>query len=299
MKPRILLVPGIGDIHWVMLKMQSFIEINELETPEIWIWNFDNRPRGLEFIERIPFVTPGGYWDGPVEGKNKKTFNAMYNNGEYDILKNFEDFDYLICPNGSLRFKESFERDIMPEYKCNWEYPLSVTDEELNYMADNLEAGPYILLFFSRFGMFRQWLTRWGPKAIRTYLDYIHRMLPKHRLILTGSEWDVNLNDELSGMCGNHIENLAGKTSLSQLLGLIRGASAFTGWCGGNTIISSYLGAKTYILWSDFFRPCMSYNWASPKSLNNNYIFDDISQIGPDMAATRLISLIMEGVNDR
>jgi hypothetical protein len=111
-------------------------------------------------------------------------------------------------------------------------------------------------------------------------------------LILTGSRWDEPLNDWLSSNCGSYLEDLTGKTTLSELIGLIRGAGAFAGWPGGNTMISTHFGINTYILWSDVYKHGFYTNWVDPDKVNRSYIFDNISDITPDMAAWRLLHLI-------
>ena len=65
---KILTIPGIGDIHWVMLKLESWIAKNcPGEIPEVHVWNFDGRPRSEDFVKRIPFVKFGGYFNTKIE----------------------------------------------------------------------------------------------------------------------------------------------------------------------------------------------------------------------------------------
>ena len=79
---RILTICGIGDIHWVMLKMESFIEQNCKGTiPEITIWNFDGRPRADGFVSRIPFVKFAGYDNEPMNNIQKRLFHQVYIDG--------------------------------------------------------------------------------------------------------------------------------------------------------------------------------------------------------------------------
>jgi hypothetical protein len=286
---RILLAPGIGDIHWVMLKLESFIEKNHLDKPEIWLWNFDKRPRGMDFVERVPFVKAGGYWDHPLEGEAKRIFNLLYKGDEFDIVKGFHYFDYFICPNGKLRTVVRLEDSFLEGYATNWKYEIKMTAEEEAYAFDALELGSYILLYFSDQGMFRHWIRQWPLKSIVEFITLLSESIADARLILTGSDWDLKFNNVLSSLCGLKVTNLTGKTNLSQLLGLIRGASAFVGWPGGNTIISTHLGVTTHILWSDYFEENFFSNWADPSKIERSYIFDTISKIKPDDAIAHLL----------
>src|SRR5690606_25859798 len=51
-RARLLLLPGIGDIYWVAVKLAGW---SAAYRPQVAIWNFDGRPRSLEYVRRIPF----------------------------------------------------------------------------------------------------------------------------------------------------------------------------------------------------------------------------------------------------
>ena len=115
---KILVIPGIGDIHWVLLKMESFIKKNcKGEIPEVWVWNFDGRPRSGEYIERIPFVKFGGYLNKPMD-MDKYRFEESYMRGDpaYSIIPKFHGFDYYMCFNGMLRVGLPWN-DILQQYE--------------------------------------------------------------------------------------------------------------------------------------------------------------------------------------
>ena len=59
--PRILLPSGIGDIHWVLVKLQAFIQALGCPPPELWIADDVARRRSLEFLRLVPWVVAGGY----------------------------------------------------------------------------------------------------------------------------------------------------------------------------------------------------------------------------------------------
>ena len=232
---RILTICGIGDIHWVMLKMESYIEQNcKGVIPEVTIWNFDGRPRADGFVSRIPFVKFAGYDNEAMTNDQKRLFHQVYMDGSREVVRGFKGYDSFICINGGLRIGHSMET-IMPSCSTNWNYEIKTDDCVVPYKE------PYIIFYFSNHGMFTDWVNKMPPAKIKDFL----KSIKGYKLILTGSAWDEPFNKELEDA---GVVNLCGKTSLTELLGLIKGASAFVGWCGGNTIISQHLNTPTLML---------------------------------------------------
>jgi hypothetical protein len=278
---RILTICGIGDIHWVMLKMESFIE-KECKgvIPEITVWNFDGRPRADGFVKRIPFVKFAGYDNEPMGRQQKRLFHEVYMDGSKEVVAGFKGYDYFICVNGSLRIGHSMN-NIMPQYGTNWNYKINVDDCTSSY------SEPYIIFYFSNHGMFTDWVSKMNSEKIRSFMQQIKG----YKLILTGSSWDAPFNQELED---NGVINLCGKTSLDDLFGLIKGASAFVGWCGGNTIVSQHLNTPTLMLWSDYFsHRAFQTNWVDPERLGKVYIPMDVETANND-SLMRNLGVLLE-----
>jgi hypothetical protein len=250
-----------------MLKMQSWIEKNcPNEKPEIWIWNFDGRPRSEEFVRRIPFVKFGGYLNESVE-IDKRKLHQSYHKGSWSEAFNFHGFDCYLCVNGELRVGQKMD-NILSKYKTNWDYPIN-----LKGIPSSKIKEPYIIFYFSDHGMFRKWVEHMPVETIQHFLSTIKG----YRLILTGSEWDFPFNEKIKG---DNIENMCGETSLDDLLSLIVHANAFVGWCGGNTIISPHLGTPTLMLWSNHFNhKRFQTNWVKPENIGTLYRLMNVEDI--------------------
>jgi len=215
------------------------------------------------FVSRIPFVKFAGYDNQPMGNQQKRLFHQMYMDGSKDLVTGFKGYDYFVCVNGSLRIGHSMN-NILPQYKTNWNYQINVDDCTSPY------SEPYIIFYFSNHGMFTDWVSKMTPEKIRSFMQQIKG----YKLILTGSSWDAQFNQELQD---NGVVNLCGKTSLSELFGLIKGASAFVGWCGGNTIVSQHLNTPTLMLWSNYFEhKAFQTNWVDPDRLGKVYIPMDV-----------------------
>lgn len=274
---RILLVPGIGDAHWVVLKLESFLAAKNA-TADVWVWDFDGRPRSVPYLDRIPFVRSRGYWRRARVQDHHRIFERLYTKGEQDLVEGFLGFDYFICVNGSLRMGKRLEDEILPEYAVNWNYKVTEMKRDASYRRRFLDRyGPYILLGFSSYGMFSQWVANFGARNIGRFLVRLQELFPEHRTVLTGSPWD----EDFSGLVGLEVKkhggkrplSLVGKTRLGSFLSLTRGASAFLGWCGGNTIMSTHFRVPTVMIWSDYFPDRKFWtNWVDPAAVGVTYL---------------------------
>lgn len=264
---KILVLPGLGDIHWVMLKMESFIEQHcPGQKPEIWIWDFDGRRRGQEFVERIPFVKWGGYWEQPLRA-GRGVFDKAYFLNEQQLVPGFHSFDYFMCVNGGLRVGANLETEILPEYKVNWDYDIYTDDIRL-YDLEN-----YVMFAFSDFGMFANWIEKMPEAEIQKILKDIQQK--GYQIVLTGSRWDEALTNRIQI---NKCVNLCSKTTFADLLALMRGCKTFIGWCGGNTMLAPHLGTKTIMIWSDYFKYRGFWtNWVKPENIDKTYFPVDVA----------------------
>lgn len=259
--------PGIGDIHWVLLKLRDWLRKRGADTAKAYVLEFDRRPRSIEFLQRIPFLKVGGY-----EVANPKTlgpeFDASYHHGTVDVSPRYRGYDAYFCFNGSLLNGKSMA-EILPDCAGEWDYPILELDGDRRFGEDFAKQhGKYILLFFSLFGAFGHWAKHMPMERLRRLLKLLAEEFPGHRLVLTGSPWDLQISRDLDGM----VVNMIGRTLLGQFLSLIRGASAFVGYPGGNTIISSHLRTPTLMIWGDFYKhPKFRTNWVRPSDVDKAY----------------------------
>lgn len=272
MKPlRILVPPGIGDIHWIALKLRAFLEREKVQA-EVWVLDHDRRPRGLAFVRRLSFVRAGGYYRPPaseVEMLQDKRFQSCYLTGECDFLPGLFGFDFFLCFNGSLRTGKDFER-ILPDCGFEWNYPVTEEKKDTAILARVPER--YVLFGLSDFTIFAEWVKAIGEDKLRELLAEIPRRFPGRVPVLTGAAWDVPLNRRLSDAA----LDLTGQTSLGELLALIRRADAFVGFAGGNGIVATHLGCPTTIIWHgtyphEYFRR----NWVDPSKSGGLYQYTE------------------------
>lgn len=273
MKPlRILVPPGIGDIHWIALKLRSFLE-REKATADVWVLDHDRRPRGLAFVRRLPFVRAAGYYRpnvSEVEMLQDPRFQSCYFTGESDALPGLFSFDFFLCFNGSLRTGKEFE-GILPKCSFEWDYP--VTEEKKDTEILDRVPQKYVLFGLSDFTIFAEWVKAIGEDKLRELLALIPERFPGRKVILTGAAWDVPLNRRLAG----DALDLTGKTSLGELLALIRRADAFVGFAGGNGIVATHLDCPTLLIWHMNVYPEARFrqNWVDKSKNGGLYTFTE------------------------
>jgi hypothetical protein len=252
---KILLLPGLGDVHWTLLKLRSFLAKQGFPdvTPEIWLWDIDNRPRTIEYFDLVPWALRGGYF----KGHHKEIFNRLYMAPGLNYVRDFVGFDYVIGLNGDMRNGVPFS-EILDGAECDHDYgPRFSSEKEID--------GDYFVLCFSDLGMFKKhWADRVGVKNIKHMLLRLKQHFPNHKFLLTGCEWDMPFTRKIETP---DTINLVGKTDLVKFLGLLRHASAYIGWCGGNSILSQHLLTPTIVWWSKTYFPKHDRTgWQHPKA---------------------------------
>ena len=283
--PKVLVAPGIGDIHWVMLKMEGLIKNQfEGETPEVWVWSENKRTeRAEDYVRRLPFVKWGGYFRAE---KHVGTGQQVFVHGKPWMMNDWQGFDLFIAFNAPLGWGTHISK-LVPAWDINWNYEIRLTDEDLLYGARfKAEHGSFVLVSFFGHSFYKTWLEHFGLKQMRELLG---RISERYCVVLTGREWDALFMGELGV---RKAVNLTSKTSLGQLMGLCSGARAFVGFAAGNGMIAQHLNCPTFMLWHPRqWSPAFSINWVDAKRRERG-IYHPLSIKGP------CIDYIMEHLNE-
>lgn len=255
---KLLLPPGLGDVHWCMLKMQSFARVwDDGEKPEIWLTSMrDGKDRAGDYVKKLPFVTFGGYHD---MREHKRDLHRVFRDGE--ILRDYQGFDAFYAYNRAVENGTPPER-WWPTTDCeaDFHYPIETNLAESAARERCLAHGPYVLVSFYEHGFYKGWCNAMQPTGV---IRALQKAFPDHRILITGAEWDRPFASRLAQTTG--AESLAGETSIDELFGMIRGASAYVGHAAGNAMMAVHLRTPTVMLWNpNTFRPPMWRCWAPP-----------------------------------
>lgn len=291
--PKILVAPGSGDIHWIMLKMESLIE-KEFggETPEVWVWSENRKTERSEgYVKRIPFVKWGGYFRAE---KLVSAGQQVFVHGKPWILRNWDAhdgvkrdfFDLFVAFNAPLGWGTHISK-LMPTWDINWKYELTVTEKDQYYgQRFRKKHGPFVLASFFGHSFYKGWLKNFGREKIDELLG---RLRQDHTVVLIGREWDTFM----SSFSGLNV-NLVGKTSMGQLLGLCGAAKAFVGFASGAGMLAQHLNCPTFMLWDmKQWHPHFATNWVSPNKLA------DCTYRALDIRKPDLVDFIAERINEK
>lgn len=252
---KILVPPGIGDIHWVMGKLPGFMKEIGVSVVDVAISTTRaDRNRSIDYVRRIPFANAVGYCNSDI--RKAGIWEKAYFQDDDCIFPNVLGFDYFIAVNGPLRFDKSLEQDILPQYKMDWHLPMFQSLEEINYQAEAIrQYGDYIVAFFTDHGMYSKWVAKKSANDLFKILKTIS-ISTGCKIILTGANWDKTaINNKLLALDSDHsvFVDLVGKTTLPEYFALLRGAKGCFGFPGGNTIMATVFKIPTIILWHSFY----------------------------------------------
>lgn len=283
MSKRVLVLPGIGDVYWVAVAMRAWMAKHGIQdAPTLDVWDFDGRRRSLEFIERLEFVKAGAYFDKPPHPFKLPEFQDTYHTGARSDVAGFLGYDHYLAVNGALVNGRTIadalgvDPDALDWYPTLRRTPADL-EAEGRYVA---RFGRYCVLHFSAFGMFKHWVKAWDVHRCAEFILEAEAATGL-TMVLTGSEWDRPLCAELAEMTG--AVNLAGETNAEEFYGILHGAAAVAGWCGGNTILATALRVPTLILWSEKHFPNAGFYRTScpPDSFGKRYQAGTVERTTP------------------
>jgi hypothetical protein len=264
--PKVLVAPGSGDIHWAMLKMESIIE-QEFGgvKPEVHVWcEAHSTKRSQGYVERIPFVKWGGYF----EAKPHHAFGSqVFVRGNPWFVKDWEGFDLFIALNAPLGAGEPLEI-IGPQWKINWDYELKLRGADLRYGKKlHRKHGEYVPVWFCGHSFYKGWLDKFTIAQMHDLVEKIEQS--GRKVVLTGAKWDVPFMRQFAN--ANRVD-LVGKTTMGELLGTLKYADAYVGHAAGQGMLAQHMGTNTFLLWHPHqWTPGFMNNWVQPGKIKTTY----------------------------
>jgi len=238
---------GLGDMHWVLTKMESFKEKNCIDRLEIVIHQDCGHDNSSEFLELVPFIDDIGESPVPLNF----SFSIIGGSG-HPICKNKAGLDYHIEVNS--RLEEGNElKNILPEYETNFDYHIEYPPDSKKFAeaVKRKVGGKIYLMYSSSIGGNRKWAQ--GTWESEDWVVLAERILDATgcRPVLIGKQWDVDYVDEILCLDRNKIiYNLVTKTNLKQALALVREASVFVSFPSGLAVLAAYFKTPVVMFWS-------------------------------------------------
>jgi hypothetical protein len=288
--PRIVVPGGIGDVYWVMVKIEAFCKKYKItEKPRIVVlsdnsvWE-SSQTRAIPFVERIPFVTMNDPSTTPLDPVDprpeclQKIYEQISTNNGYTVFPGFMGYEYFLIYNGMINSGHYLEED---ELECNWYIPLVRSEDQEQFQNECIEKyGKYAVFYFSIIGDFvaRNVAQFSIDKMAASIADFTKKsgLTP----VFIGAWWDLRwpvpnspsyLSELMSKVPG--AVNIVGQTSLDQAFGVMNGAELVAGYHCGLTNIAVMFKKKTVLLWAtDRFPANTPLAVAPPETRMTTYI---------------------------
>lgn len=274
-RPSILLPPGIGDSYWELVKLEAFLERENLGLPDIYIASrhadsYNAHDRAFPFIRMVPFVHSADQVRS-IEGKsNRPLWREAYCRCGNTVFPNVAKCDYFISHNGYMGKGFALDK-VDPDLKCHWDIPLFVSLEQEAFRKQVAERyGKYVVFYFVFQGTYQHWVKEFPLVEIISYIKFFAEKTG-YTPILVGAPWDASNRVLRHLKKASGCVDLLGKTTLDEVFGLMRGAEMVVGFPSGLTILSTVLGAKTLIIWNDYYNSQFAWNSCPPYTKDKTY----------------------------
>ncbi len=293
---RILVPPGIGDVYWVLVKLQSFLKSVQAERAELTIVSDpDERGghlRSLSYLEMFDWFDIGEPPSVPNDRSLQPIWDEAYLEAGRSIFPGVMGYDYLLSWNGRVNSGGWIEND---DLKCDWYPPMKLGAQARMDMAEHefcSRLGSYAVLFWPLYGTYATHVADFPVAKIAEALQLFF-VASKLTPVFVGSAWDATLNEavgELIAAVPKSV-NLIGRTDLIQLFGLVRGARIVLGYHAGVTNMAAVSGTKTLLLWDDRYPASTSlavvppavrgstYRWLPTKGLSVEAYVDTVTRL--------------------
>jgi len=249
--------PGIGDIHWIALFLESFRKRHNIERLTVAV-NVDWRHTySIEFLRLLPFVDDVVQVD-PAKYAFGWQWHKPYAEREW-IRRDAgipPNTDFLIDANSPLESGVRIE-DAFPEYRMNWDYEVRLPDTALAN-ADGIRqavGGTLVCCYASSIGANANWN---GGAFTADHWIALGRLLREQTgclPVMLAAEWDMDfaraiyVADHKPGAVPAFYWEAAGKTDVANCLALIKQSRAFVGFPSGLPIMATHFRVPTVMFW--------------------------------------------------
>lgn len=242
--------PGIGDLSWIMTKMESFKKENNIKKIKI-VMNLVGGGDGhygysLEYLKLLPFVESAAAATTALEFEY-----ALAGGSGTPLFEKRSGCDYLIEFNSRLENHTKL-KDILPQYETNYDYPIKEPAEAKEFaQALRVEIGEkFVLLFTAARGTNNAWVGKlWGPEKWMALARIIYKKTGC-KPVLIGAKWDADYTDEIIKLdADNIIHDMVGKLSVAHLFALLREANILIAFTCGVGIMATQFRTPVVTLW--------------------------------------------------
>tara|TARA_Y100000034_G_scaffold137016_1_gene218514 strand:+ start:5696 stop:6622 length:927 start_codon:yes stop_codon:yes gene_type:complete len=259
---KVLSCSGIGDLHWMLTKIESYKEKNNITHLTVDIADEDRR-RGHQILEACPLVDHWSYVDIPYS-----KLRLGYVPEPYIPLE----------PNSWLEAGKRIE-DWLPSYETNWQIPLNSSTYAESWAKDieKKACGRPVLAIYS--GSTKGSLicpeTTWKAQDWDSLVRHLTIRVPYY-VIAIGSTYDdlpVTVFDL----------DLRGKTEFHEVLEILNMVDAQIGFHSGLSVIANSMHTPNWMIyWAHRRIKNLPNSWPEPVTLDKihrNSFFNESASI--------------------
>lgn len=241
--------PGVGDIHWIMTKMESFKRRAGVDRLTLAVHEDIGHRYSGQYLDLLPFV------DHVIRFPVALTYDFGIRGGHgRPVYRGEQGLTYKMEFNSALERGQAIE-DILPEFETHWDYEIAYPPASRDYALSMKErAGGRLILFYaSSEGANAKWAREdWTTGDWMELLLLIRSRTNKERqkIVLLGAPWDRAFANRLLKL--DEMESfidLVGSTDLPQVLALIREASVLIGYPSGLSVMAAQFQTPCVMFW--------------------------------------------------
>src|SRR5438309_884782 len=261
---------GLGDVHWILLKMRSLRALEEpcrltLAIPGNGDPQLIFRSKG--FLDMLPFIDESKLEIGPPV-----IVDSWCDDVRYPI--------YQWIANGYVERGLRIE-DWQPHLPIDYDYPVVIPEDAQAWartIKDQVNSRLVCLYASSR--AWNHSVTAGKAWGVQDWADLVGILAAAGiKPVLVGKHWDQDYSGLLLQTIKAPYLDLTGHTSEAQVLALFKEAGAVIGMCAGITILAVHLRVPSIVFWPEvgkgsketpmLFHKGFQTDWVDPEQLKS------------------------------
>lgn len=239
---RIAVPPGVGDVYWVLTKLQAFKRAHGIERVELCVQRA-GPGRSTDWANMVDFVHASSFF--PFRPNDELLTKG--------ISYTYKGVDVAMWPNAIVDRGEHL-RNWLPELELDLDFPVRTVDM----------GAPRVVVYASSEAINQAWVSNLGGPQY--WVDLIAELSQRvGPVTLIGAEWDRRFSEKLPGRPPRpRYEDLTASTTLPQVADILKKARVVVGVISGMTILANHFRTPTIAFYPDAHDPAFPFTWQAP-----------------------------------
>jgi hypothetical protein len=235
---RIAVPSGVGDTYWALAKIKDFKLRNQIEHLTLLVQR-SALTRALEWADMVDFV------DEARELRFRPDHEALTTGYSFGRIPGA---DYCFWPNAVVDRGQPL-REWLPNYELDLDFPVHYVEPPDNVVNRTV-------VYASSDGIHSAWF----PMLTPAFWSELLQLLGNDAALI-GARWDDSFRQKIAV---HGALDLVGQTSLMQVTGVLKRASAVVGVISGMTILANHWMTPCVAFCPSQFPPKFPHSWVRP-----------------------------------